>query len=193
MVQLAFYFDQSRCSGCFTCVVACKDWHDTPAGSPSWIRILTIEKGQFPNVWVGFLPRFCYHCATPACLSACPSGAITKSKRNNIVVVDKETCFGLTDCGGACKIACPYDAPQFGTEQDAKMEKCDLCLERWEEGKKPVCVEACPMRALDAGPLEELESRYGEVGGAKRAEDFPCEEMCKPSIIFKAKNGWNPF
>ncbi len=34
-MQLTFYFDQSRCTGCETCVVACKDWHDLPAGSAS--------------------------------------------------------------------------------------------------------------------------------------------------------------
>ena len=27
-MQLAFYFDQTGCIGCYTFVVACKDWHD---------------------------------------------------------------------------------------------------------------------------------------------------------------------
>jgi Fe-S-cluster-containing dehydrogenase component len=30
------------------------------------------------------------------------------------------------------------------------MQKCDLCLESWGEGTKPICVVACPTRALDA-------------------------------------------
>jgi anaerobic dimethyl sulfoxide reductase subunit B (iron-sulfur subunit) len=38
-MQLAFYFDQTRCTGCYTCVVACKDWHDIPAGPASWMLI----------------------------------------------------------------------------------------------------------------------------------------------------------
>jgi anaerobic dimethyl sulfoxide reductase subunit B (iron-sulfur subunit) len=40
------------------------------------------------------------------------------------------------------------------------MQKCNLCCDRWESGHKPICVEACPMRALDAGPQEEMESKY---------------------------------
>jgi anaerobic dimethyl sulfoxide reductase subunit B (iron-sulfur subunit) len=38
-MQLAFYFDQTRCTGCYTCAVACKDWHDVPAGPASWMRV----------------------------------------------------------------------------------------------------------------------------------------------------------
>ncbi|MFC2006443.1 4Fe-4S dicluster domain-containing protein, partial [Chloroflexota bacterium] len=30
-----------------------------------------------------------------------------------------------------CLQACPYETPQFGVEENAKMEKCDLCLDRW--------------------------------------------------------------
>ena len=77
-----------------------------------------------------------------------------------------------------------YCLAQFGTEPDARMEKCDLCLDRWGEGKKPICVEACPMRALEAGPLGELESKYGK---GRQAEGFVYSEKIKPSIILKPK------
>ena len=30
MNQMGFYFDQTRCIGCYTCSVACKDWHNIP-------------------------------------------------------------------------------------------------------------------------------------------------------------------
>ena len=183
-MQLGFYFDQSRCSGCFTCVVACKDWHNILAGQVSYIRVVTMEKGQFPNVSVTFLLNLCYQCAEPICVPACPVEAITKRKENGIVVVDAEACLGAASCGAACRVACPYDAPQFQTEPDAKMQKCDLCLERWVEGKKPICVEACPTRALDAGPLNELESEYGQT---KEVEGFTLSQISDPSIVFKAK------
>ena len=48
-MQLGFYFDQSRCSNCLTCVVACKDWHDIPAGPVSWRRVVTLEEGNIIN------------------------------------------------------------------------------------------------------------------------------------------------
>ncbi|MEE8174036.1 MAG: 4Fe-4S binding protein [Dehalococcoidia bacterium] len=34
---MAFYFDQTRCTGCYACSVACKDWDDVPAGPASWM------------------------------------------------------------------------------------------------------------------------------------------------------------
>ncbi|MFX1457608.1 MAG: 4Fe-4S dicluster domain-containing protein, partial [Promethearchaeota archaeon] len=39
MKQMGFYFDQTRCTGCFTCSVACKDWNDIKAGPENWMRI----------------------------------------------------------------------------------------------------------------------------------------------------------
>ena len=44
-MQMGFYFDQTLCTGCYTCIVACKDWHDVPAGPASWMRLKTVEKG----------------------------------------------------------------------------------------------------------------------------------------------------
>lgn len=169
--------------GCFACVVACKDWHDVPAGSASWIRVKTIEKGKYPNLFVAFLPTTCYHCAKPACVDACPESAISKREEDGIVVVDREVCIGKDQCG-SCLEVCPYDAPQFGTEANAKMQKCDLCIDRWAEGKKPVCISSCPTHALDAGPIGELREKYGDV---RDTEDFIYSEDLSPSITFKPK------
>jgi anaerobic dimethyl sulfoxide reductase subunit B (iron-sulfur subunit) len=183
-MQLGFYFDQSRCTNCLTCVVACKDWHDIPAGPVFWRRVITLEEGQYPNLAVSFLSTSCYHCAAAPCISECPADAIKKRDPDGIVIVDREACMGHEQCG-KCKEACPYGSPQFGVEPDAKMQKCDLCSERWKEGKKPVCVEACPMYALDAGPVDELESKYGN---GRKAKGFPVCDECRPAVVFKAKD-----
>ena len=182
-MQYGIYFDQNRCMGCFTCVVACRDWHDVPAGPASYIRLHTVEKGKYPDLFVAFLPMTCYHCLHPACMDVCPVGAISKRQTDGIVSVDREACIGKDGCG-LCLDACPYDAPQFGVEENAKMQKCDLCLDRWEDGKKPVCVSGCPMRALDAGPLDELREKYRDV---RTAEVFVYAEDLGPSVAFKPK------
>jgi len=179
-MQLGFYFNQARCTGCDTCRIACKDWHDIPAGPASWIRVLTIERGKFPNLSVAHLAIPCYHCAEPPCVPACPVGAITKRKEDGIVVVDRETCLGKDNCE-LCKEACPYDAPQFGAEDNAKMQKCNLCLDRLTENKVPICVGACPLRALDGGPVDELKAKYGD---GKEAEGFVYSPEAKPSVVF---------
>ena len=184
-MQIGFYFDQTRCTGCYACVIACKDWNDVPAGPASWSRITTTEKGKFPEVSVTHFLATCYHCASPDCLPACPVGAISKRAEDGIVVVDREACLGNEACDMPCLEACPYNLPQFGAEESAKMQKCDLCLSRWEEKKKPICVDACPVRALDAGPIDELAARYGDV---REAESFAYSATARPSIICKPKN-----
>jgi len=180
-MQLAFYFDQTRCTECYTCVVACKDWHDVPAGPASWRRVQTIERGQYPDVFVTFLSTSCYHCEEPACVEACPAGAISKRTEDGIVVVDREECLGKDNCG-MCLEVCPYEAPQFGAEENARMQKCNFCVDRWSENKPPVCVAACPMRALDAGPIEEMRAKYGE---AIEAVGFSYDEKLRPPVVFK--------
>ena len=184
-MQMGFYFDQCRCTGCYTCIVACKDWHDIPAGPASWRRVLSIEKGKFPNPFVAFLPTACYHCVQPLCVSVCPVGAISKREEDGVVVVAGDLCLGEDSCE-LCREACPYNAPQFGAEENAKMQMCNFCLDRLADDKKPICVAACPMKALDAGPIDKLKAKYGET---REATGFVFSTETRPSIIFRPKKG----
>lgn len=181
-MQMGFYFNQELCTHCCACVVACKDWHDVPAGPASYIRISVIEKGKFPDVYMGAMFGTCYHCAEPACASVCPSEAISKREGDGIVVVDAEACLGEDECG-VCREECPYGAPQFGAEENAKMQKCNFCLDRLEEKKNPICVDACNFIALDAGPVEELRAKYGD---GRQAEGFVYSSELNPSFVLKA-------
>jgi anaerobic dimethyl sulfoxide reductase subunit B (iron-sulfur subunit) len=48
----------------------------------------------------------------------------------------------------------------------------------------PVCIESCPTRALDAGPLDELKARYGDV---VQADGFSYSKRTRPAVVFKPK------
>jgi len=181
---MGFYFDQTRCDGCLACIVACKDWNDVDAGPASWRRVITIEKGKYPDLFVAFLSYACYHCIEPSCILVCPAGAISKREGDGVVVVDGDKCLGKDNCT-KCQRACPYDAPQFGAEINAKMQKCHFCIDRLAENKKPACVDACTMRALDASPLVELRKQYGNI---RNAEGFIYNKKVIPSVVFKPKS-----
>ena len=183
MKQMGFYFDQTRCIGCYTCSVACKDWNDIPVGV-NWRLIKSIEEGKFPKLSLAYLSISCHHCINPPCVKACPTEAIIKRQSDGIVIVNSEKCLGKNDCGSKCLKVCPWDIPQFRSEENAKMEKCNFCLERLEQGQQTICVEACPMYAIDAGSIDELIEKYGDI---TEAEGFKYSNIIKPSIIFKPK------
>ena len=183
-MQMGFYFDQTRCTGCYACVVACKDWHDIDAGPINRMRISCHENGEFPNLFAAYLAVACCHCENPPCATVCPADAITKREPDGIVLADRKRCLGNKECHMACLKACPWNAPQFGPEEGSKMDKCDLCLDRLEKGRQSVCVEACPMYALDIGPLEKLRAKYGNN---VNAAGFTYDKKFKPSVIFKGK------
>jgi len=98
-MQTGFYFDQTRCTGCFACAVACKDWHDIPAGPARWMRIEYREEGKFPKIFVSHTAMSCYHCDNPVCTFVCPNEAITKREEDGVVVVDREKCREEHACG----------------------------------------------------------------------------------------------
>ena len=180
---MGFYFDQTRCTGCYTCSVACKDWNDIPVGV-NWRRINNLEDGKFPKLFLSYLSIACNHCANPPCAKICPVEAIIKRESDGIVIVDSKKCIGKEECGAKCLKVCPWDVPQFRSEKNAKMEKCNFCLERLEQGQQTICVEACPMYALDAGPIDELRKKYGDI---IEAEGFKYSKKFMPSVIFKPK------
>lgn len=167
MKQLGFFFDARRCNGCKTCVVACKDAHNLPVGR-NFRHVLKVTDGKWSkdpksgawkqNVYAYYLSIACNHCSDPACVKACPTGAHHKRTEDGLVVINTDKCIG---CGNCAK-ACPYGAPELD-EKAHKMTKCDACLNRLEQGLQPICVEACPQRALEFGDIEELRKKHGNV------------------------------
>lgn len=185
MTQLGFYFNQTRCIGCYTCAVACKDWHDHQEASINWMQIQTIEKGTFPHLFLAFLAVPCHQCEDPSCMAACPYDAIGKRTADGIVVVDPEKCPGRGECTKTpCLTACRSRSPQFGLADDARMQKCDFCLNRLQEGRQAICVEACPMFALEIGPLDQLQEKYGRH---IELEGFRYSKKIRPAALFTPK------
>jgi anaerobic dimethyl sulfoxide reductase subunit B len=181
MVQQGFLFDQSRCSGCRTCALACKSWHNLPAGPLKYLKIYEYEKGSFPDVRIHIQWIPCFHCEDPVCLNSCPVKAIYKEEKYGAVLIDSEKCNGCRQCYNVC----PYGAPVF--ESDArkiKAQKCNMCLDRLDQGLRPICVLACPNRALDFGNLKDLISRYGNN---RDLEDLPRSQITSPAVIFKLR------
>lgn len=165
----------------------------------NWRRVYTREYGlKPPEVDILNFSVSCNHCQDPVCVKVCPMGYIYKEEKYGIVLTDPgKTCIGCQ----RCKKACPWDSPQFydndikkygsGNPKRPRMTKCVLCIDRIKGGLKPACVAACIMRALDAGPIDELKQRYPDW--TDDYGDFPDGKLAKlgmdlkPNLVIKKK------
>lgn len=186
-VQYGFYFDSDRCTGCKTCELACKDYKDLDT-NVNFRRIYEYAGGDWQqqangcwqhNVFAYYLSISCNHCDNPACVSVCPTGAMHKTE-DGFVIVNEAICIGCR----YCHMACPYDAPQYDAMK-GHMTKCDGCHSRILEGKKPICVDACPLRALDFAPIDELRKTYGDLAAIA---PLPSPEHTAPNLVIKTNN-----
>ena len=73
-------------------------------------------------------------------------------------MIDESRCIGCEYCIWAC----PYGA-RYYNPADGFVSKCTFCFQRVDEGRKPACVEACPVRARIFGDLLDPTSEVREV------------------------------
>ncbi|MBI4788782.1 MAG: 4Fe-4S binding protein [Chloroflexi bacterium] len=156
--QLAFHINSSQCGNCKACQIACKDKNNLPVGI-IWRRVW-----QYGGM----------HCENPACVNACPAGAMIK-RADGVVLVNADQCVGCR----YCEWACPYGAPHY-SEAKGVMTKCNFCEDLLAKGENPACVDACPMRAIEFGELSELRAKYGN---AMDVEPLPASWMTQPAVV----------
>jgi len=157
----AILYDSSVCVGCQSCEYACAEAHNLPEPADS------IEAGVVRNtdhtrrtVVNAFntssgelsLKKQCMQCLEPACVAACLTQAMFKTKEGP-VIWRGDKCMGCR----YCMISCPFDVPKFEFfSANPKIVKCDMCYNRIKEGLLPTCVENCPAEALQFGKRSEL-------------------------------------
>ncbi len=150
MAHYGFIFDQTKCIGCNACQMACKDAHDLESGL-FLRRAVTVEStdGSGALCTVHYTGG-CYHCADAPCITHCPSGAMHR-QTDGTVGVDAHRCIGC----GTCTWVCPYGAPKL-SRRTGRSQKCDACIDRRQEGKEPVCTEACLTHCLRFTDLDSI-------------------------------------
>jgi anaerobic dimethyl sulfoxide reductase subunit B (iron-sulfur subunit) len=180
--QKAFYFNSGLCIGCKACQTACVDKNDLPLGV-LWRRVFEYGGGSWMqlnrtavpnNVFLYHVSTSCQHCQHPLCMEVCPAAAISK-RPDGIVLIDPNKCLGCR----YCEWACPYGAPQFN-EAAGVMTKCNFCYDLQDQGFNPACVDACVMRCLDFGDIDELRQKYGDFGAI---EPLPSDDITNPSLV----------
>lgn len=118
--------DVTKCIGCRTCVVACKEDNDVNLKlRRNWVTTVG-PIGIFPQVEMFFLPLLCMHCEKPPCVEACPNQALHR-REDGIVLADEEKCLGCQPC----LLACPAGA-------SPRSYVCLIAQGRFEEAMEAV-------------------------------------------------------
>lgn len=173
MVRKAMLIDESRCTACRGCQVACKQWNDLEG----WEYSKTANRGSYenppqlsPQTWTRikfneydgadgfrwlFLKEGCMHCGDPACVRSCPTGAL-KQQPDGRVTVQPDLCNGC----GYCTQFCPFHVPRLEVSSlltgRAKVSKCNFCQDRTDNNMIPACVKTCPAQALFWGDRDKM-------------------------------------
>ena len=192
-MQIGFYFDQSRCIGCNTCVAACRSWNELGPETPNLIRLVPWERGEFPKVSLThfFIP--CFHCAEPRCVWVCPAEAISKNE-DGIVIADGEKCRVDSRCGiideeamgpafsfgeveSPCQIDCPahLNIPGYVAliAKGKFKEALDLIRERMP--LPSVCGRVCSAPCETVCPRQDVEQSIAICALKRFATEYESE------------------
>lgn len=145
-MRCACLVDTTRCIGCRSCQVACKQsnglatestrFFAAPGGyqnprrfSPTTFTYVSYHELEGPAgdpVWV-FVKRQCLHCTDLYCAYVCAPGVYRKTD-SGIVAYRSDHCMGCA----ACIDACPFDAPtiDYWDLATPRVRKCSFCFDR---------------------------------------------------------------
>jgi formate dehydrogenase iron-sulfur subunit len=163
----SFFIDTTLCTACRGCQVACKQWHDLPGektsnrGSyenPEDLSFQTYKLVRFNEKIINnklewlFFPEQCRHCTEPPCRdTASDPTAIFKDPATGAVIFTANT--KNLDADEIIE-SCPYNIPRKA--KDGTLAKCDMCLDRVQNGQEPACVKTCPSGAMHFGDSKEM-------------------------------------
>ncbi len=83
----------------------------------------------------------------------------------------------------------PVRRPAVHNADKGHMTKCDGCHGARRRGEKPICVESCPLRAPDFGPIAELRAKHGQLAAVA---PLPSAHFTRPSIVIKPNANARP-
>ena len=173
------------------------NWDDDLSGSPDYARndpnmkaLTPAEQAamfQLEKLAFFYLPRICNHCLNPACVAACPSGAIYKRGEDGVVLINQDACRAWR----MCVTACPYKKSYYNWSA-GKSEKCILCYPRIEAGLAPACMHSCVGRIRYLGVMLYDADRIHEMAstGEKNLVDDQLSIILDPNdpeVIASAK------
>jgi len=170
-MRVACLVDTTRCIGCRSCQVACKQanalkgeetkFFAAPGGyqNPSTFSPYTNTFVSYHELqddsgglnWV-FVKHQCMHCADMPCALVCAPEIFSRTA-TGVVVTDAARCMGCA----ACIKECPFDVPviDFWDVDTPHLRKCNMCFQRQESELKRARLDGRPLSAEAAERFQE--------------------------------------
>ncbi len=176
--QLMFSVDLRRCINCKTCEMSCNDYYGITETHRR--NIVTYDTEEDIEV---HLSMSCNHCANPVCVMICPENNFQK-RPDGIVVHNANNCQACLRCVNAC----PFHAPKLNPKTN-RADKCNFCVERIDQGLRPVCIENCITNALSMMVVDTDELKSYSL----KEVDIPMMSFSHPSIFVTRKEKGKTF
>ncbi len=177
-VKYTIDVDVDRCIGCQMCMMDCSAHHadpkDLPIAYPRAWELLPESRLIVDVSGSQAVPLLCKHCENAPCATVCPTGAIRVDAEYGFKIADKAKCIGCR----SCLLTCPFGMISMD-RQGRVAQKCDMCVERFQAGIEPACVQVCPQGALTLKPIDEALS---ETRKKTREQILKGNEQKKPIL-----------
>jgi len=189
----SFFIDTTVCTACRGCQVACKQWHNLPAeqtenqGSnqnPKDLSFVTYKLVRWNEKvidgklrWL-FFPDQCRHCLEPPCQDTAgePTAIFTDKATGAVLYTANTKGLNVKEIVEAC----PYNVPR--ASENGTLAKCDMCIDRVQNGLLPACVKTCPTGAMNFGEREEMLSLANKRLKEVQAK-FPKAALLDPEAV----------
>ncbi len=189
MARYGMMIDIDKCTGCYSCFLACKDEFcgnsysgysaSQPAKGHYWMKLVAVERGTYPKVKLDYIPTPCQQCENGSCIAGGTEGSVYR-RDDGIVMIDPEKAKGQRDIVSSC----PYRVIYWNEEENVA-QKCNFCAHLLDQGwKEPRCVETCPTGAILFGDLDDPDSEISKKLTAEKAETLRPEFGMNTSVSY---------